>query len=105
MPSLVAELRARETRKVDIDRRLNSPTVALDGLRARLGEKLADWRRLLRSRPTHGQRVLRTLLDGPIRVGAPTAEGVPWTAQGSLRGMLGTLSYQMASPTGFEPVF
>ncbi len=105
VPSLVAELRAREARKADLDRRLARPTVTLEALRASLAEKLADWRRLLRSRPTHGQRVLKTLLDGPICVGVPTAEGVPWTARGSLQGMLGTLSYQMASPTGFEPVF
>ncbi len=54
-------------------------------LRGRLAERLADWRRLLWSRPTHGQRVLRTLLEGPIQVGSPTAQGVPWKAQGSLK--------------------
>ena len=72
---------------------------------ADLAARLSDWRRLLRSRPTHGQRVLRTLLDGPILVGTPTAQGVPWEARGSLRGLLGTVYGQVASPTGFEPVF
>jgi site-specific DNA recombinase len=105
VPSLVAELRTRESRKADLDRRLIQPTVTRDALRERLAERLADWRRLLRSRPTHGQRVLRTLLEGPIQVGSPTAQGVPWKAQGSLGGLLGTLSTCMASPTGFEPVF
>lgn len=37
--------------------------------------------------------------------GEATAAGVPWQAQGSLRGLLGMWSHQLASPTGFEPVF
>ncbi len=104
-PSLVAELRSREGRKADLDRLLNRPTVTLDSLRTALAAKLADWKRLLRSRPTHGQTVLKTLLEGPILVGQATAEGVPWEARGCLRTLLGTLSHQLASPTGFEPVF
>ncbi len=82
----------------DPDRTLSRPAVSLEALRARLTERLSDWRRLLRSRPTHGQTALRTLLHGPTLVGMPTAEGVPWTAQGSLRGMLGILSTCLASP-------
>jgi hypothetical protein len=29
---------------------------------------------------------------------------VPWEARGSLRAILGTLSYQVASPTGLGPL-
>jgi len=36
-----------------------------------------------------------------MRLGKPTVEGVPWEARGSLRTLLGTLSLQLASPTGF----
>jgi hypothetical protein len=43
--------------------------------------KLAEWKRLLRSRPAHGQTVLRNLLDGPILIGAPKGDAVPAEAQ------------------------
>jgi hypothetical protein len=72
-------------------------------LSASLSEKLNDWKRLLRPRPTHGQGVLRTILDGPIAIGAPTADGIPWEARRAMSGLLGTLSSQVASPAGFEP--
>jgi site-specific DNA recombinase len=101
--TLVAEMRSRESRKREIERLVSRPTLDREGLRATLSEKLDDWKRLLRSRPTHGQCVLRTILDGPIVIGTPTAAGVPWEARGALFGMLGTLSQQVASPAGFEP--
>lgn len=100
VPTLIGEIQVREARKRDIDRRMNRPVVDGDTMRAALAAKLADWKRLLRSRPTHGQRVLKTVLEGPIAIGEPTIEGVPWRATGSMRALLGTLYLQVASPTG-----
>ena len=73
-----------------------------DSLRATLATTLENWKRLLRSHPAHGQKVLRTLLDGPIRIGDPT-DRVPWEARGDLEGLFGVWSNQVASPAGFEP--
>jgi site-specific DNA recombinase len=103
MPSLIAQIQIREARKREIARLTRMPVMDRNGLRAALEAKLDDWKRLLRSRPTHGQRVLRTLLHGSIMIGTPTAAGVPWEANGDLSGVLGTLSHQLASPAGFEP--
>ena len=54
---------------------LGQPLIDREGLRVALSEKLGDRKRLVRSQPTHGQRVLRAVLDGPIRIGtvAPAA--------------------------------
>jgi hypothetical protein len=71
VPTIVAEIQKREKRKTEIDRILGRPVVDRDGLRRALDAKLSEWKRLLRSRPTHGQTVLRTLLDGPITIGVP----------------------------------
>lgn len=103
VPSLIGEMRKREARKRELDRLVGQPVINRDNLRAELTAKLDDWKRLLRSRPTHGQRVLKTLLDGPILIGTPTSAGVPWEARGELAGVLGDRSYQLASPAGFEP--
>ncbi len=106
VPTIVAEIRKRETRKAEIDRVLTRPVVDRDGLRRALEAKLEEWKRLLRSRPTHGQTVLRHLLDGPITIGAPKGDSVTWEAQPDPWGVLGgILSTKLASPTGFEPVF
>lgn len=102
VPTLIGEIRARETRKRDIDKQLERPSFDAEGLRAALRARLDNWRRLLRSRPTHGHRILQTLLDGPIAIGEETPAGVPWSARGSLHALFGSLSYQMASPTGTD---
>lgn len=101
VPTIVAEIRKREARKAEIERVLTRPAVDRDGLRRALEAKLTDWKRLLRSRPTHGQTVLRNLLDGPILISAPEGDGVPCEAQPNAWGVLGgILSTKLASPTG-----
>ena len=70
--TLVAEIRARESRKAEIERALQRPGIDVHGLRHALAARLADWKQLLRSRPVHGQTVLRMLLNGPILIGAPS---------------------------------
>ena len=80
---------------------LRRPLINHDGLLQALHDKLADWKRLLRSRPVHGQTVLRTLLDGPIVIGAPTPRGVTWEASVNIGGIFETLSLQVASPGAF----
>ena len=88
------------------ERVLTRPAVDRDGLRSALEAKLTEWKRLLRARPTHGQTVLRNLLDGPMLVCAPEGDSVPVEAQPNPWGVLGgILSTKLASPTGFEPVF
>jgi hypothetical protein len=59
---IVAEIKRLETRKAELDRVLNRPVIDRKELRKALDAKMAEWKRLLRSRPTHGQTVLRTLL-------------------------------------------
>ncbi len=95
---LAAERLSRETPQAAQVAARDRLTREIGNLVDALAAKLADWKRLLRSRPTHGQTVLKTLLDGPIRVGKATAEGVPWEARGSVRTLLGTLSTCLASP-------
>jgi hypothetical protein len=98
--TLVSEIRTREARRAEIDRVLNCPTIDRAGLKRALDAKLDEWKRLLRSRPTHGQTVLRTIL-GPITIGAPKGNYVPWKAVARPEGLLsGILSTKLASPTG-----
>jgi hypothetical protein len=93
------EIRKREARKREIDRLLNRPTIDRAGLHRALEARLHEWKRLLRPRPTHGQTVLRALLDGPITIGAPKGNAVPWQALGGPEGLLGgILSTKLASP-------
>jgi DNA invertase Pin-like site-specific DNA recombinase len=101
VPTLLAEMRHREARKREIASRVRQPHADVVSLRATLAARLADWKALLRSRPVHGQRVLKTLLDGPITLGQRTAEGVRWEAHASINRMLETLSFCVASPAGF----
>lgn len=99
----MAEIKRREKRKAKIERAVNRPVVDRDGLRRALDAKLTEWKRLLRSRPTHGQTVLRNLLDGPILVGVAEGDAVSCEAQPSpwgLLGGIGILSTKLASPTG-----
>jgi hypothetical protein len=103
LPSLVAEIRKREARKLDLDRQLTRPKIDSVAIRRALERRVREWKAVLRSQPAQGQKILRTLLDGPIRLGMPIAEGVPWEGLGELGAMLGTLSNQLASPAGFEP--
>jgi site-specific DNA recombinase len=56
--TLLAEMRKRETRKAQLDRDLARPSVDRDGIRKMAEGKLAEWKRLLRARPTYGQAVL-----------------------------------------------
>ena len=103
MQTLVAEIRTRESRKAEIERALQRSGIDRRGLRDALAARLADWKHLLRSRPMHGQTVLRMLLNGPILIGAPGDQSVTWEAQVNASGILGMLSTQLASPAGFEP--
>ena len=103
LQTLLIEIRAREVRRSDIERQLRRPLVNHDGLLQALHDKLADWKRLLRSRRVHGQTVLRTLLEGPIVIGALTSRGVTWEASVDVGGILETLSLQVASPAGPSP--
>jgi hypothetical protein len=52
---------------------LTRPTIDRTGLKRALEAKLDEWKRLLRSPPTHGQTVLRTVL-GPIAIGGAERE-------------------------------
>jgi hypothetical protein len=80
LPVLVAEIQTRQSRRAELERVLDTPLLDERRLRASFEAKLRDWKRLLRDRPIHGQRVLRTLLDGPIQVGERMEGGVAWSA-------------------------
>jgi site-specific DNA recombinase len=86
--TLLAEMRKRETRKAQLDRDLARPSVDRDGIRKMAEGKLAEWKRLLRARPTYGQAVLRDVIDGPINVRIGE-DGPVWSALGRPERLLG----------------
>lgn len=62
-------------------------------------------KRLLRGRPTHEQTVLRAMLDGPITIGVPEGDSVPWEAQPDPWGVLRRdLVHKVGVPSGAEPL-
>jgi len=72
LAALVGAVQAREARRVDLSwavlAALESALAAVDleGLRARLEAKLADWRGMLRRHIVQTRQILRKLLPDPI---------------------------------------
>lgn len=97
---LVSEIQKRQARQAELARLIGSPLPDADNLRASFEAKLRDWKTLLRDRPVHGQRVLRTLLDGPIQIHEEGGDAARWSATANARALFNTLSSRVASPAG-----
>ena len=102
--TLIAEMKKREARKAEIERELARPSVDRDEIRRALDAQMAQWKTLLRGRPTHGRTVLGRLTGGEIRVYSDE-KGVWWGADGRPEELLTGLYTCLASPAGFEPAF
>lgn len=92
VPTLIAEIKKREARKAELDRLLAKPAVDSDGLRKALEARVSDWKRLLRSQPTHGNTVLSNLLGASRIQVRPSEGGATWNAEGQLTGLLQVLA-------------
>ena len=70
---------------------------------------MADWREFLQAEPAAARRVIGTLIDGGLTFTARTdAEGEAYeiTGTATLADLFeGKTLLEVASPTGFEPVF
>lgn len=98
VPTLIAEIKKREARKAELDRLLAKPAVDSDGLRKALEARVSDWKRLLRSQPTHGNAVLRNLLGGSRIQVRPSEGGATWNAEGQLTVLL----HMVGVPSGYR---
>jgi hypothetical protein len=108
-------LRARELKRDELQRAidlLGRPLGRMTDaktLRAQIEERLRDWRSLLRRHAEQGQQLLRRLIVGRLVVTPEAdAEGrfYRFKGQGTLSRLLAGMGPQnVASPTGFEPVF
>ena len=103
--------RSRETLRRELEALGASEPVVLDRgtLRKNLESRLGDWRGLLRRHTEQGQQILRRLLVGRL-VFTPTADDAgryyAFHGTGTLTKLVGGLvPHNVASPTGFEPVF
>ena len=118
--SLKETLRQRESRLHEVRREVKAfdgQQTALDPTRVQrdLLRRVNDWRRLLRKHPEQGRMVLRKLIADKLVVEAKNGV-VTFRGTGTLQGLFfegaiagwtrsGSVVHQVASPTGFEPVF
>ena len=109
---LVAELKARQERRVELVRAIETAE-GVDvrrfdrkAIERRVRRELKQWRSLLTANVAYGRQLLREILAGPVRF---TPEGKAYrfegeAAIGHLLSGSAELAPFMASPTGFEPV-
>jgi hypothetical protein len=104
IPQLVTGLKDRDRRLKLLDARL-APKEARDRepLRLALEQRVADWRKILRSNAKQGRMVLQQLV-GPLAVHSNNNRP-SWLAQPRPEGLLVGMVQGVASPTGLEPVF
>ncbi len=115
LPSLLGELRQRETRRDHLTAQLRTlagatSIAALDPshVRRNLRERLTDWQGLLRRETPVARQILREVLVGRLIFG-PRIDGsaryYEFTGQATLSGLLaGVLSPErLVTPAGFEP--
>ena len=109
--SLLAAIRDREQRRqalVDnLAVRQNARPCSTDRatIVKELSGRLAEWRTLLQQEPSHANRLLRQVLVGKLRM-TPEEHGYRFTGTGTIEPIVaGLVPHNLASPTGFEPVF
>ena len=108
--SLVTALDTYECQRRDLAARLeivSAPRLTFDVavIRRTLEGYLRDWQGLLRGHVHQGQQVLRRLIMGRLTF-TPTESGYyTFSGTGTVRPLLAGVVRNVASPTGFEPVF
>ena len=107
--TVAADIREREAEIAKLDAKLRTPRrVPLDvvKLRAALTLRAGQWKRDLRAEPKVARMLLRRLV-GPLTLwqDEPVPAWVKWEAESRPESLLDGLVHDMASPTGFEPVF
>jgi site-specific DNA recombinase len=113
LPVLVDAIRTREVKRAELEQAIGklktqAPLPDRTSLRAQLRKRLEDWRGLLRRRPQQGQQILQRLIRGRITFMPQQSERgryYAFRATGTLTKLLSGLVQNVASPTGFEPVF
>ena len=105
IPQLVVMLKDRDKRLKNLDARLATrETPDRERLLTALEHRAQDWRRVLREEHPRLSRIVLMQLMGPLEV--HHSEQVPhWVAEPRPQGLLVGMVHELASPTGFEPVF
>jgi hypothetical protein len=108
--SLVEALKTYDDQRRDLEARLaaiDAPRVTVNAatIRQQLHEYLADWRGLLRGNVQQGQQVLRRLIKGRLTFTPHEAGYYTFSGIGTVQRLLSGVIRNLASPTGFEPVF
>ena len=98
--TVLAEIKKREARKNEVERELSRPAVDRASIRRALETKIANWRVLLHSSPTHGRTTLGRLVRGGSIEVYQNEAGIWWRAGGQPEELLKGLYRCLASPTG-----
>lgn len=110
LASLVEALGTHERRRQQLLARLTSsraPKLVESpvAIRRALSGYLGDWQGLLRANVQQGQQILRRLIVGRLTFTPKKAGYYTFEGKGTLRPLLEGVVHNLASPTGFEPVF
>jgi site-specific DNA recombinase len=127
LPSVLTAIRARESRRDELQRAVTCAARAalgqlpdLRAARAELEQRIGEWRTLLRQHVEQAQQLLRRLIDGRLVLTAEEDSdgryyrfnglGSWWRLVAGLGPtwrpiVAGLRPHMVASPTGFEPVF
>ena len=115
LPTLVKALETAERHRLDVEGRLESarqPQPQLDSaaVRAQLEAYIDDWQGLLRGHVQQGKQIIKRLINGRITMTPVPAKGLnrpyySFAARGNVKPLLVGVVRNLASPTGFEPVF
>ena len=108
--SLVEALGTHERRRQELLARLTvsrtpKPVESPAAIRRTLSGYLGDWQGLLRANVQQGQQILRRLIVGRLTFTPKQAGYYTFEGKGTLRPLLEGAVHNLASPTGFEPVF
>jgi site-specific DNA recombinase len=107
--TVASDIRQRQVEIAKLDEKLRTPRrVPLDvvKLRQALTLRAEDWKRDLRAEVKVARMLLRRLV-GPLTLwqDEPVPAWIKWEAEFRPESLLDGLVHDMASPTGFEPVF
>jgi site-specific DNA recombinase len=117
LPTLVAEMKALESRRAYLEAEVQSleqvgglSAIDLHTLQPELLMRLEDWRALFRRHVLEARQMLARVLSGRV-VFTPRATGAEWEVEYAAECSLGKLvngvlgPKAVVAPTGFEPVF
>lgn len=107
---LVSAVETHERQRLDLEARLAAMLAPKDlpdlaTVRRKLDGYLRDWQRLLRGQVRQGQQILRRLIKGRLTFTPEAGGHYSFAGVGTVRPLLAGVVRNLASPTGFEPVF